>query len=374
MWLTYFEEYLSKTFPKFLADKPWNYKDDLCVIGADDLRRATGEERWTGPILDNAKYLMREDGTVINWVPGEYNIDKVSFGKSLRILRDLTGDDRYRKAVEAAYHILGDYPRTVTGNFWHKDIYPNQVWLDGLYMGQPFYAGCLAENGEDKWDDILDQFKAAHELLWNEKLGLYMHASDCSKEMEWADPVTGQSPAVWLRAEGWFLMALCDVFEIARDFTPRAGELVPLLINALNGLLQYQVKETKMFLQVADRSDLPGNYSETSGSAMAAYACMKGARLDMLPEEYWQKGSDILDGIRDAYLKKEADGYHLYGICASAGLGPGPDHRTDRTGTPDYYLSEKQMTDNQHGSAACMMAVSEQLRTHTGRCSIPGQK
>lgn len=362
MWLTYFEEYLSKQFSGFLADKPWNYKDDLCVIGADDLRRATGEEKWNGPILKNAHYLMGEDGSVVNWAEGEHNIDKVSFGKSLRILRDLTGEESYAKAVEKVYHILDDYPRTVTGSFWHKDIYPNQVWLDGLYMGQPFYAACLAENGEDKWDDIIDQFQAAHKLLWNEKLGLYMHANDCSREMDWADPVTGQSPAVWLRAEGWFLMALCDVFEIAKDFTPRCAELIPLLKNALDGILTYQVKETKMFLQVVDRSDLPGNYSETSGSAMVAYACMKGARLDMLPEGYWQKGSDILDGIRDAYLKKEQDGYHLYGICASAGLGPGPDHRTDRTGTPDYYLSEKQMVDNQHGAGACMMAVSEQLR------------
>ena len=105
------------------------------------------------------------------------------------------------EGVERAYRILADYPRTVTGNFWHKDIYPDQVWLDGLYMGMPFYAACLTENGEDNWDDILDQFTSAHKLLWDEQLGLYRHANDCSRKMEWADPVTGQSPVVWLRAE-----------------------------------------------------------------------------------------------------------------------------------------------------------------------------
>lgn len=362
MWLTYFEQYLDQAFPKFLADKPWNYKDDLCVIGAWGLRNATGDPKWERFILDNAHYLMREDGSVVNWAPGEHNIDKVSFGKSLRILRDLTGDERYAKAVQAAYHILDDYPRTSTKNFWHKDIYPNQVWLDGLYMGQPFYAACLVENGEDRWDDIFDQFQTADQLLWNEKLGLYMHANDCSRQAEWADPATGQSPAVWLRAEGWFLMALCDVYELAQGRTTRAEELAELLKKAVDGLLPYQVQGTKMFLQVVDRADLSGNYSETSGSAMAAYALMKGARLGMLPREYWQKGSEVLDGIRDTYLIQEEEGRHLYGICASAGLGPGPDNRTDRTGTPDYYLSEKQMTDNQHGAAACMMAVCEQLR------------
>ena len=361
MWLTYFKQYLENTFPGFLRDKPWNYKDDLCVIGADDLAKATGDHSWIQPVLDNAAYLMRPDGSVVNWQEGEHNLDKISFGKSLLVLRDLTDDPRYAAAVQRAYHMLDDYPRTETGNFWHKDIYPHQVWLDGLYMGMPFYARCLAETGDAGWDDILNQFQSAHRLLWNEALGLYMHANDCSRKAEWADPVSGMSPAVWLRAEGWFLMALADTYELAQSHTPRAQELIPLLRNALDGILPYQIPETRMFLQVVDRADLEGNYSETSGSAMVAYALMKGARLGMLPAAYGNRGSEILDGIRETYLKEENGVVHLYGICASAGLGPGPDHRTDRTGTPAYYLSEKQMIDNQHGTAACMMAVSEQL-------------
>lgn len=362
MWLEYFEQYLDRVFPRFLSEKLWNYKDDLCMVGAEDLYCATGSESWREPVRRNASFLMDDAGRVANWVPGEHNIDKVSFGKSMRILRDVTGEARWAEGVERAYRILADYPRTVTGNFWHKDIYPDQVWLDGLYMGMPFYAACLAENGENHWDDILDQFTAAHKLLWDEQLGLYRHANDCSRKMEWADPITGQSPVVWLRAEGWFLMALADTYEIAKDRTPRAGELCPLLKNALDRLLPYQVADTGMFLQVVDRADLTGNYSETSGSAMVAYALMKGARLGMLPPEYGEKGSRVLDGIRDTYLKKGEQGWELHGICASAGLGQGPDNRTDRTGTPEYYLSEKQMVDNQHGAAACMMAVSEQLR------------
>lgn len=362
MWLNYFEQYLDTKFPRFLNEKPWNYKDDLCIVGADDLFRATGDDRWNRSIRANARWLLREDGSVANWPKGESNLDKVSFGKSLRILRDLTGDSRYAAAVDTAYHMLDNYPRTVTGNFWHKDIYPNQVWLDGLYMGMPFYARCLAETGDDRWDDILDQFQTAHALLWDEKRRLYLHACDCSRQAEWADPETGRSPAVWLRAEGWFLMALADTYELAREHTPRAAELIPLLRGAVDGILQYQVPQTRMLLQVVDRADLEGNYSETSGSAMAAYALMKGARLGMLPAEYGQMGSEMLDGIRDTCLKCVDGDWQLHGICASAGLGPGPDHRTDRTGTPAYYLSEKQMVDNQHGAAACMMAVSEQLR------------
>lgn len=362
MWKEYFYSYLKEKFPRFLAEKPWNYKDDLCVVGAWDLREATGDSTWTGLILDSASCLMNPDGTVRNWQHAESNIDKISFGKSLRIYGKLTGDPRYAAGVRRAFDALEHYPRTETGNFWHKDIYPHQVWLDGLYMGMPFYAACLDEYGVDRWDDILDQFASAHTLLWNGDLGLYMHACDCSRQMDWADPVTGRSPCVWLRAEGWFLMALCDTYELARKHTPRAGELSALLQRAADGILPYQVPETSMFLQLVDRKDLPGNYSETSGSAMVAYAFMKGARLGMLDPAFAEKGSAILDGIARTCLKQGPGGLELHGICASAGLGPGPDHRTDRDGSPAYYLSEKQMADNQHGAGAAMMAWSEQLR------------
>lgn len=370
MWLTYFKQYLSILFPRFLQEKPWNYKDDLCVIGAYNLSRATGDGQWNRFILDNAHYLIRPDGRVINWRDTEYNLDKVSFGKSLRILRDLTGEECCEKAVSAVYRMLETYPRTRTGNFWHKDIYPHQVWLDGLYMGQPFYAACLAENGEDRWDDIINQFQSAHTLLWDPALRLYRHANDCSRRAEWVDPETGRSPSVWLRAEGWYLMALCDTYETAKGRTPRAEELTELLKNALDGLLPYQSPETGMFLQVVDRADLPGNYAETSGSAMIAYALMKGERLGMLHEAYGVRGSGILDSIRDHCLAEDGGTWHLHGICASAGLGPGPDNRTDRTGTAEYYLSEKQMPDNQHGAGVCMMAVSEQLLRQKGGTTV----
>ena len=131
MWLEYFRQYLGQEFPKFLSEKVWNYKDDLCVIGAHDLAEATGDPEWDAFLVNQAHWLMAEDGTVANWKEGENNIDKISFGKSLRILRDLTGDpdSKYAVAVECAYEFLKHYPRTETGNFWHKDIYPNQVWL-----------------------------------------------------------------------------------------------------------------------------------------------------------------------------------------------------------------------------------------------------
>ena len=361
MWLKYFEQYAVSQLPVLLEGKPWNYKNDICISGLNKLAKATVDEKWNQYILEYSRFLMREDGSVVNWYENEKNLDKVSFGKSLRILYQLTEESKYKKAVKKAYEMLEDYPRTVTDNFWHKDIYSNQVWLDGLYMVMPFYAQSLVVFGEDHWDDIFDQFKSAHELLWNDDIKLYMHANDCSKEIEWADKITGQSKVVWLRAAGWFFMSLVDTYEIAINHTERASELITLLENAARGIMPYIDKSSNMFLQLVDGKDLEGNYPETSGSAMLAYTFMKGARLGMLSEEYAKIGSTIIDGIRNTYLSDKNGRFELNGICASAGLGPGPDNRTDRDGTPAYYLREKQMPDNQHGTAACMMAVSEQI-------------
>jgi len=365
MWQEYFKQYSQKGLRSWLNRQKWNYKDDICVLGYYDMYKATGDREYVDYIINIlAPYLMSEDGTVINLHPDESNIDRISFGKSLTILRDLTGDVRYKRAVEQVYSMLEKYPRLSLGNFWHKNIYPNQLWGDGLYMGQPFYARYIADYAMDeKWNDVINQFLTCDALLWDEELGLYKHGYDESRKMEWSDSETGRSPSVWLRAEGWYLMALCDVYEIAKGRSVRAGELKGILKKALDRLMPYQDEDSKMFLNVVDRKDFIGNYLETSGSAMVAYALMKGARLGMLPEEYWHSGSEIIDGIRKKYLVKNEDGeYHLKGICASAGLGPGPNRRPDRDGTVEYYVQrEKQMDDNQHGTAACMMAVSEQL-------------
>lgn len=372
MWLEYFRQYMDTIFPAYLREKPWNYKNDLIMCGCDALYHSVGSECWHQYIRDAERFLLNPAGNVINWKAGEHNVDKISFGKSLRLLRDLQTDDTavLNRQVKYAYGMLLQQPRTSTGNFWHKDIYPEQVWLDGLYMAMPFYAQCLAENGENRWNDIINQFVTAHKLLWDPHKNLYRHGYDASGEMKWADPVSGQSPSVWLRAEGWYLMALCDVYETARDYSPRAEELAVILRNALEGLMQYQDPATHMFFQVTDRPDLPGNYPETSGSAMAAYACMKGARLHMTAESFWKTGSEILDGICMQYLRKEKEQYHLYGICASAGLGTGPDphNRTYRSGLAEYYIQEPQIPDNQHGTGACMLAAAEQLYRRHGLC------
>lgn len=362
-WEAYFERYVQKEFPAFLKASAWNYKDDLCMIGANGLWEETQKTCFIDAMLHAVPYLLSSGDEIRNYTPGEYNIDKISFGKSLLLLYKHTAEDRYRHAAMQLFDELQTYPRTKSGVYVHKaQYYPHQVWLDGLYMAQPFRAWCEVLLGSLCFEDIIHQFEAVRKDLFVPETGLYIHAWDESKSAAWANKENGRSPSYWLRAQGWHLMALVDVYEYAKEHTPKAQVLVALLQEAVKGLLPYQDAQSGMFLQVTDRMDLEDNYPETSGSAMVAYALMKGARLQMLDAGYMAKGKAILEAIRVRYLKEEAGEAHLHGICASAGLGSSPEGRTGRDGTAAYYLSEAQVTDNQHGTGACMMAYAEALR------------
>lgn len=357
-WLRYLRYCATELFPQHAFARAWNYKDDLCMLGCAQLFKVTGEAVYRDAMLRCADALVDRQGELRHWHEEEHNLDTISFGKSLLAMYELTQEESYLAAALKVWHHLDSHPRTKTGNYWHKDIYPYQVWLDGLYMGLPFSARCMELTGTDGYADIIRQFENVHELLWVKETGLYLHAWDESRSSEWADPQTGRSPSYWLRAEGWYLMALVDCYEVLSRHMD-AERLKALLVEALNGLAPYQDKETGMYLQLIDRADLAQNYPETSGSAMVAYALAKGTRLGMLGPDAARQSEHIMEGIRRRYLTA-ADGVDtLHGICASAGLGPGPDHRTDRDGTPRYYLSEKQIADNQHGYAACMMACAQ---------------
>ncbi len=346
----YFKGYLNRGIVGGAPHKGWNYKDDIMMVGAYDLFCASGDFSYRDEIIRLTDGLLPPDGKL-----KEHNLDFVSAGKTDIILGKLTGEVRYQKRLLDKQESLKTHPRTRNGNFWHKQIYPYQVWLDGLYMAMPIY---LQDSSNE--EDAVRQFENVRKYLFDDKLQLYFHGWDESRAEEWADPETGLSPCVWLRAEGWYLMALCDCYELMgkqehKDF------LAQLLKEAVDGILPYQDKKTRMFYQLADLVTMPGNYPEVSGSAMVAYALMKGQRLGMLPDGAYEKGAEVLEGIADTYLKEYDGRLVLEGICASAGLGAGPDHRTDRDGSPEYYLSEKQIPDNQHGTAACMMAYSEYL-------------
>lgn len=364
----YFKQYLSRGITGCDVHKRWNYKDDLMVVGAYDIYYANKDEFYKNIIPKMAEHLLLEFTE-----NDEYNLDSISAGKTDIIFQlitddkqcgleidktkvsDQSSDDKYKKRLQQKLERLKSHPRTQSNNFWHKNIYPNQVWLDGLYMCMPvFLQDSLNE------DDAINQFKNVRKYLFDDTIRLYYHAWNEDKKQYWANKESGLSKSVWLRGEGWFLMALVDCYELVKKKSSK-NLLKTLLKEAIDGILQYQDKESKMFLQVVDQKDLVGNYAEVSGSAMVAYTLMKGSRLEMLDTQYWRIGEEILGAIANTYLHEKDGKLILDGICASAGLGGGPDNRTDRDGTKEYYIKEAIIADNQHGTSACMMAYSEYL-------------
>jgi unsaturated rhamnogalacturonyl hydrolase len=347
---------------KILQGKPntWNYIDGCMITAVLSLYEMTGDKKYLDFADSFVSWFVQEDGSIKTYDPAEYNLDNINPSKNLFKLYDLTGKEKYRTAMDTVRGQLETMPRTNEGNFWHKKIYPNQVWLDGLYMAQPFYMeyekryckrnGCL---------DSFRQFENVKRLMKDEKTGLYYHGYDESREMYWADKETGCSPNFWLRATGWYMAALVDTAEAMGEETYYEYRTLQNTLKELaDNILRFQDNNSRMFYQVINMSEAEGNYLETSGSALVAYSLAKGVRLGYLPERFAKKSEEIFYGITDKYLSKNEEGLpRLGGICLVAGLG-GPQHRD---GTLEYYFGEPVVENDAKGTAPFLMVYTELL-------------
>lgn len=341
----------------------WNYEDGCVLIGLRAMYQATGDNFYLNALRSFTDRYIEVDGNIRNYVAAEYNLDYIPAGCVLYTLYDKTCEPRYRKAIETLEEQLRHQPRTPCGSFWHKAIYPNQVWLDGLYMGLPFHANYAIRFGDESaLDDIMLQFRNARKYLYDEKTGLYYHAWNETKDVFWADPKTGLSPNFWTRAISWYLMALADIYGMIPDNrTDLIDEMAALWKEAIDGMLRWQEKDSGLFYQLPALPNEKRNYLETSGSLMVAYSLLKGARLDVLTEpEYRAAGEKILVGIELRKFTVHDGKVELHGICKGAGLGP--TGNLHRNGTVDYYLSEDVVHDEQKGVGVCMMAYAEYLQ------------
>ncbi len=345
---------------KIRSGKPnrWNYIDGCMITALLRMYEITGIRKYLDFSDRFVSAFVNEDGTVGTYSVDEYNLDNVRPACNLFTLYDLTGKEKYRKAMDTVRSQLDTMPRTNEGNFWHKKIYPYQVWLDGMYMAQPFYVEY--EKRFNKMSGCIDsykQFQNVRRLMRDEETGLYYHGYDESREMYWADKETGCSPNFWLRATGWFMASLVDTAEaMGEQLYNEYRTLQDMLKELADSLLKYMDKESHMFYQVIDKKDAQGNYLETSGSALIAYALLKGVRLGYLPKRYADIAEEIFYGITDRYLSKNEDGTpKLGGICLVAGLG-GEQHRD---GSLEYYFSEPVVENDAKGTAPLLLAYTE---------------
>lgn len=344
-----------------MGKKPhWNYIDGCMVCAFMEIAEITGNRKYSDFVEEFIDYYVNEDGTIRGYDKEKYNLDDVNEGRVLFPLYKKTGKEKYRLAIELQNSQLRDQPRTSTGNFWHKLIYPNQIWLDGLYMAQVFAAMYAKEFGGKDYSDLLMQIKNVRKYMFDEQAKLFYHGLDCSKTIFWADKETGLSKNFWLRAIGWFTVSMVDIISIVDDKETKA-EITKIFRETIDGILQYRHKESGMYYQVVNMGHREGNYLETSGSSMIAYAVMKGARIGALPKEYWQLGKETFDGIKERYLTISDDGtLNLSGICLVAGLGP--ENNTRRDGSFEYYISEPVVENDAKGVAPFVLAYTEILR------------
>lgn len=340
------------------GESTWNYMDGCMIKAILELYQITKNEEYLKFADDFIDYFVFEDGTIRSYDPTVYNLDNVNAGKTLFDLYKLTHKEKYRKALDTIYSQLVNHPRISTGNFWHKDIYPDQVWLDGLYMGQPFYMQYELEyNNSQNCMDSYEQFINVYKLMREEKNGLYYHAYDESKKMFWCDKVTGLSQCFWLRALGWYAMALIDTMDIMPvQMQPQIDEMKRIYKELIDSMLKYQ-HESGMWYQVVNFGGIEPNYLETSGSAIFAYAIMKSVRLGYLPKEYFQYGEKAFHGTCERYLSEENGELKLGGICLVAGLG----NKENREGTFDYYMREPIVENEAKGVAPLILAYIEIL-------------
>ena len=340
----------------------WNYIDGCMMTSLIELYKTTHNQKYIDFVKKFTDFYVFEDGTLRGFDPNKQAVDDICESRILFDLYDLTKEEKYNKAIEYTFNVLKNQPRTKEGNFWHKKIYPNQIWLDGLFMAQPFYTRYQTLRNKKDYADIVNQFKNVFNIMYDKQKHLYYHGYDSSRQMFWADKETGLSKNFWLRSIGWYVVGLVDVLGyMDEQMYDEYHTIKEILKVSIDGILEYQDKNSKMFYQVPNYPNREGNYLETSGSAMVAYAILKGVRLDVLPERYRQIGVDIFNGICNKYLSQDENGeLNLGGICLVAGLGP--ENNTRRDGTYEYYISEPVVENDAKGVGPLIMAYTEMIK------------
>jgi unsaturated rhamnogalacturonyl hydrolase len=334
----------------------WNYEQGVVLKAIEQMWHATGDVKYFRHIQKGMDHWIDEKGDHKDYHLEEYNIDHVTPGLAMMTMYRVTGQDKYRKMVELLRSQLRTHPRTKEGGFWHKKIYPWQMWLDGLYMGEPFYAEYSSVFGEDNWNDIANQFVWMEKHALDPKTGLLYHGWDESREQRWADKQTGRSPHFWGRAMGWYAMALVDTLDHFPKNHGRRGELTAILERLVIAIGKVEDPKSGVWWDILDLGGKEKNYLESSASAMFVYAIARGVREGYLPDTYMKIAARGWDGIKREFIKTNADGTtDWHGTVSVSGLGGNP----YRDGSYEYYMSEKIRINDAKGLGPAIKAALE---------------
>ncbi|WP_207428531.1 glycoside hydrolase family 88 protein [Pedobacter sp. SYSU D00535] len=335
----------------------WTYDQGTVMEGIAAVWKRTGDGKYFDFIKRGMDLFIQPDGSIRTYKLADYNIDNVKNGRALLVLYKVTGQEKYLKAAQLLRQQLSTHPRTNEGGFWHKKVYPYQMWLDGLYMGQPFYAEYAAmTNDHEAFNDIARQFILMEKHSVHPATGLLYHGYDESRQQKWADKETGRSPHFWGRAMGWYGMGLVDALEYFPANHPKRDSVIAILNRFATAVQKVQDAKSGVWYDILDRPTGKGNYLESSASSMFVYALAKGIRLGYLPQSYLPVVEKGYQGLQKEFIEVvNADRVNLTKTVSVSGLGGSP----YRDGSYEYYLSEKVITNDPKGVGAFILAANE---------------
>ena len=335
----------------------WSYEPGVVLKGLEQIWLETGEEIYGQYIKRYIDQFVNPDGSIRTYNLKEYNLDQINTGKVLFELYRVTGEEKYRKALDLLIWQLKTQPRTREGGFWHKKIYPYQMWLDGIYMAAPFYVQfAQIFNSSSGFDDAVHQILLIERNTHDSQTGLNYHGWDESRLQSWANPETGCSPNFWGRSIGWYVMALVDVLDYLPESYQARNRILSILIHLVESLVIFQDDETGLWYQVLDRGKESGNYLEASASCMFVYGLGKGIRKGYLPFDFLKNINKAYAGILDHLVEIDEKGLvHLTQICSVAGLGG----ERQRDGSYQYYVNEPIVANDMKGVGAFLLCSIE---------------
>ncbi len=351
-----------RTWPDSFSVKPggparWSYDQGVILKGIEGIWKLYGDASYFNYIQHSMDYYVRDDGSIRDYKRDEFNIDHTNNGKLVMLLYNITGKEKYKKATDHIRTQFNDHPRTKEGGFWHKKIYPWQVWLDGLYMGQPFYAEYAKWARQDTvFDDIARQFINIERHTRDAKTGLLYHGWDESKEQKWANKETGCSPNFWGRAMGWYGMAMVDVLDHFPTDHPGRDSIIGILNRFAKAITAVQDVKSGLWYDILDMPNREKNYKEASASCMFVYTLAKAVRKGYIPATYQLTAKKAYNGIIKEFIEVDANGQtNLKGTVSVSGLGGKP----YRDGSFEYYMSEPVVVNDPKGMGAFILCSVE---------------
>ena len=337
----------------------WDYCHGLELGAMLDVYDAYGDKKIRDYANAYADTMVHEDGSITAYKLTDYSLDRINSGKILFRIYEQTKNPKYKKALDLLYSQFEGQPRNEDGGFWHKKIYPHQMWLDGIFMASPYLVQYGATFDEPAlFDEATKQILLIKSKTYDPATGLYYHGWDESREQKWSNPETGCSPNFWSRSIGWYGAAIVDVLDFLPQETAGRDSIIQILQGLAKAIVKYQDPSSGTWYQVTDQGAREGNYLESSATALFIYTLAKAINKGYIGNEYIEPTQKAFDGMVKTFTRLEEDGsYTITNCCAVAGLGG--DSKRYRDGSFEYYISEPIIENDPKSVGSFILAAIE---------------